>query len=163
MTLLHMMLTHLSLYSSEDFFDFVVTDHYIFLLLKLSICKSSSTCLQQYVLNMSLLEYMLEIFHTIMNLCLKSVNDILRNFQLTFSYLHGDVFLKNYFLINHSVIHNLSSQNIQTNTSNCLKDSSLICNSYFLDSPSSTFIFTRSLQARWLRKMDEATLMWSHH
>jgi hypothetical protein len=35
---------YMSLYSSEDFFDFVATDHYIFLLLKLSANQSLHVC-----------------------------------------------------------------------------------------------------------------------
>jgi len=42
-TQLHMMLTHLSLYSSEDFFEFVVTDHCISLLLKISYRSTNQT------------------------------------------------------------------------------------------------------------------------
>jgi hypothetical protein len=80
------MLTHLSLYHSKEFSKSIVTDHNIFLFLKVnqmcplvdSIFKSNSTSLLQehileYVMNISLLKYMLEILYTIMNLYLKSV------------------------------------------------------------------------------------------
>jgi len=88
-TQLHTMMTHMSLYDYVSFFKSIAIDHYMFLILKLnqiyplvfSIFKSNSTSLQQVhilksVMNISLLEYMLEILYMIMNLYLKRVTMI---------------------------------------------------------------------------------------
>jgi hypothetical protein len=80
------MMNNFPLYYSEDISKSTATGHHIFQLLKMnqicplvySIFKPNSTSLQQvyiieYVMNISLLEYMLGILYAIMNLCLKSV------------------------------------------------------------------------------------------
>jgi hypothetical protein len=85
-TQLHTMLITLPLHCFEGLFKSVAIDHYIFLLLKInqicplvcSIFKSNSTSLQQVrilesVMTVSMLEYVLGILYTVMNICLKSV------------------------------------------------------------------------------------------
>jgi hypothetical protein len=51
---------------------------------------------------------------------------------------------------------------VSTNTSNFSKDGSMIYSSYCIDSPFSIFIFIGSIQAGWIRKMEESVVMWGN-
>jgi hypothetical protein len=128
-TQMHMMLTHLSLHYSEYFFESVATDHYIF---STSLLKLNKICA---------LVCSIKLYNSAWGCVFRT------NLSQNIIYLF------------HQVIMNLPSKNMQTNTSDCSKYSSLIFNCCSL---SSTFTFIGALQDRWLRTMDEFTLLQSH-
>ena len=134
-TQVYTMLTYLSLHYSKSFLESVANYHFIFLLLKMNqIC-----------------------------LLLCSI------FKSNYASLHGNerCSLINQFVTRHSVPfpsnHFEYSFPKYASTLDYLKYSSLVCNNCFLDSPSSIFTFTRSLQAICIRIIYKSSLLQDNH